>query len=241
METSQVLRELGFTENEVRVYLTLLDKGSLKAGSIAQLVHMNRGSCYHSLKQLMERGIVSHTWIGKIQWFQPIEPERLLDYVKEKEENIRRVLPELQARYKELPKTGRIKLFRGKRGIQTMLLDLLDKGRIVRAFGQENILVKTLPHFIPSFAKKKIEKGIKTKLILGHPKEKKMMKKGANTEVRFFPMRIESPVNFSVYADRVLLMVLGDEPEGVMIENVDAAKAYKQIFDFMWENAKKKP
>ena len=241
MEIAQVLKDSGFTENEVHVYLTLIDKGSLKAGSIAQLVHMNRGSCYHALKRLMERGIVGHTWIGKIQWFQPIEPERLLDYVKEKEENIRSVLPELQARYKELPKTGRIKLFRGKRGIQTMLLDLLDKGRTVRAFGQENILVKTLPHFIPRFSKEKIKKGIKTKLIIGQPKERKMMEIGAQTEVRFFPMHIESPVNFSVYSDRVLLMVLGDEPEGVMIENAQVAKAYKQIFDFMWENAKKKP
>ena len=67
------------------------------------------------------------------------------------------------------------------------------------------------------------------------------MEIGAQTEVRFFPMHIESPVNFSVYSDRVLLMVLGDEPEGVMIENAQVAKAYKQIFDFMWENAKKKP
>lgn len=241
MEIGQVLRELGFTENEVNVYLTLLDKGSLKAGSIAQLTHMNRGSCYHALKRLMERGLAGNTWIGKVQWFQPAEPERLLDYLKEKERSMKDILPELQVRYKELPKKGRIKLFVGKRGIQTMLMDVLDKAKTVRAFGQENVLAKAFPHYIKNFSQEKIKKGIKTKLLIGNPKQKQSMQTGSNTEVRFFPMSLESPVNSSIYADRILIMVFGDEPEGVMIENVQAAKAYAQMFDFMWQNAKKKP
>ena len=38
--------------------------------------------------------------------------------------------------------------------------------------------------------------------------------------------------------DKIAIIIWTDEPEGIIIENKAAAKAYKSYFDILWENAK---
>ena len=94
----KTLEYLGFSPNEVKVYLALNDHGSIKAGKVAKLAKIERSSCYNSLKSLAERGLVSYVLIGRVKWFQATGPKRLLDYVKEQEENVKEILPALHAR-----------------------------------------------------------------------------------------------------------------------------------------------
>jgi sugar-specific transcriptional regulator TrmB len=77
----KTLEKLGFSQNEIKVYLTLNDHGSMKAGRIAKLAHMDRSSCYNAIKMLLEKGLASYVLIGKVKWFRATGPKRLLDYV----------------------------------------------------------------------------------------------------------------------------------------------------------------
>ena len=52
MEIENVLEKLGFSPNEIKVYLTLNDHGSTKAGRISKLAKIDRSSGYNSLKSL---------------------------------------------------------------------------------------------------------------------------------------------------------------------------------------------
>ena len=40
--------------------------------------------------------------------------------------------------------------------------------------------------------------------------------------------------------DKIALIIWTDEPEGIIIENEAAAKAYRSYFEFMWGHANKK-
>jgi len=234
----QRLLDLGFTSNEVKVYLALVDNKTLKAGRIAELAKLNRSSCYMTLQRLMAKGFASCAVINKVKWFQAANPKRVLEDMKEQQESLRLIMPELQARYRTFPEEGNIKLFKGKKGIQTMLLDVLDNAKILRAMGSERELIDSFPYFLPRYIQEKVKRGIKTKLLVPRWKKAGQMK-GKYTSVRFLPKHINAPVSFSVYADRVLIMMLTTEPEGVMIQNQDAAKSYIQLFDFMWAHAEK--
>ena len=124
-----VLAGLGFSPNEIKVYLVLNDHGSQKAGRVAKLAKIDRSSCYHSLKALQERGLVSYVTVGRARWFQATGPKQLLQYVKEQESAVKDVLPELHERHKARKIEGQVRLYKGKKGIQTIFREKL----VVRA------------------------------------------------------------------------------------------------------------
>src|SRR3989338_3614363 len=115
-EIHKVLENLGFSPNEIKVYLMLNDHGSTKAGKVAKIAKIDRSSCYNSIQSLLQKGLLSYVLIGKVKWFQATGPKRLLDYVKEQEEQIEEILPELHARHKAAKIEGQVRLFKGIKG-----------------------------------------------------------------------------------------------------------------------------
>ena len=61
----------------------------------------------------------------------------------------------------------------------------------------------------------------------------------AESHHRYLPNISESPAVTNIYGDKIAIIIWTDEPEGIIIENAAAAKAYKSYFDFMWEKSKK--
>ncbi|MBI4143919.1 hypothetical protein HY486_01600 [Candidatus Woesearchaeota archaeon] len=47
-----------------------------------------------------------------------------------------------------------------------------------------------------------------------------------------------SPAVTNIYGDKIAILIWTDEPEGIIIENSAAAKAYKSYFDIMWSIAR---
>ncbi len=235
MKVEQVLENLGFSPNEIKVYLILNDHGSTKAGKIAKLAKVDRSSCYNSLKSLTEKGIVSYVSIGQVKWFQATGPKRLLDYVKEQEEDLMEILSELQARHKAKKIEGQVRLFNGLKGVKSIFLDIARTGRDNFVFGSEGQFSEKMPEFALQFDRLKKEKNIKTKLIIRKDK-RELDKKTSN--YRYIPGIAESPAVTNIYGNKIAIIIWTDEPEGIIIENEAAAKAYKSYFDFMWKKAK---
>ncbi|MBM3199389.1 hypothetical protein FJZ53_00515 [Candidatus Woesearchaeota archaeon] len=236
MEVEKVLENLGFSPNETKVYLALNDHGSTKAGRIAKLAKIDRSSCYNSLRSLQEKGLVSYVLIGSVKWFQVTGPKRLLDYLREQEEDVKAVLPELQARHKAAKIEGQVRLFKGIKGIKTIFLDIARTGQDNFVFGSEGQFSERMPEFAVQFDRLKKENNIKTKLIIRTGRKEIDSK---TSEYRHAPDIEESPAVTNIYGDKIAIIIWTDEPEGIIIENKTAAKAYRSYFNFMWANAKK--
>jgi len=237
MNIEKTLENIGFNPNEIKVYLTLNDHGSNKAGRIAKLAKIDRSSCYNSLKSLQEKGLASYVMIGKVKWFQATGPKRLLDYIKEQENDIKEILPELHARHKASKIEGQVRLFKGVKGIKSIFLDMARTGQDNVVFGSEGQFSKRMPEFALQFDRLKKENKIRTKMIIRKGRKEKDSK---TTEYRYFPYDYESPAVTNMYGDKIAILIWTDEPEGIIIENEATAKAYKSYFDFMWEHAIKK-
>lgn len=236
MDIEKTLENIGFSPNEIKVYLTLNDHGSCKAGRIAKLANIDRSSGYNSLKSLQEKGLVSYVLIGKVKWFQATGPKRLLDYIKEQEEDIKQIIPELHARHKAAKIEGQVRLFKGIKGIKTIFLDIIRTGKDNFVFGSEGQFSEKMPEFALQFDRLKKENNIKTKLILRKGRKELDSK---TSEYRYLEDTNESPAVTNIYNGKIAILIWTDEPEGIIIENESAAKAYKSYFDFMWRYAKK--
>ncbi|HIJ10997.1 TPA: hypothetical protein HA278_02975 [Candidatus Woesearchaeota archaeon] len=236
MQPEKVLDKIGFSPNEIKVYLTLNDHGSTKAGRIAKLAKIDRSNCYNSLKSLTEKGLVSYVLIGNVKWFQATGPKRLLDYIKEQEDDVKTILPELHARHKARKVEGQVRLFKGVKGVKSIFLDIARQGKNNYVFGSEGQFSERMPEFALQFNRLKREHKMKTKLLLRAGREEVDNK---SSEHRYISNVAESPAVTTIYGDKIAIVIWTDEPEGIVIENAAAAKAYKSYFDFMWKHADK--
>ena len=235
-DVEKVLEKIGFSPNEIKVYLTLNDNGSCKAGRIAKLAKLDRSSTYNALKLLQEKGFVSYALIGKIAWFQATGPKRIVEYLKEQEEDVSRILPELEERHKRKKIEGQVRLFKGIKGVKSVFLDIIRTGKDNFVFGSEGQFSERMPEFAYQFDRMKKEKHMKTHLIIRKGREE--IDKNTSTH-RYLPNLSESPAVTNIYGDKIGIIVWTDEPEGIIIENAAAAQAYKSYFDFMWKHGKK--
>ncbi len=231
----KTLEKIGLAQNEIKVYLTLTDQGSLKAGKIAKMAHMDRSSAYNALQMLLDKGLVSYVLIGKVKWFQATGPQRILEYLREQQDDVAAILPELQERHKRKKVEGQVRLFKGIKGVKSVFLDIIRTGKDNYVFGSEGQFSERMPEFAYQFDRMKKEKGVKTQLIL---------RKGRNeldtktSDHRYLPNIAESPAVTNIYGEKIAIIVWTDEPEGIIIENAAAAKAYRSYFDFMWKHGK---
>lgn len=107
------LMEIGLTNGEARVYISLLKLGSSKVGSIVRDSRVSHSIVYDVLERLIMKGLVSFILIGDIRHFNAVEPYRLQDYVQKKEKKIKlqkdkanRIIPDLVSRVNERRNDG---------------------------------------------------------------------------------------------------------------------------------------
>lgn len=234
-DIEKALERVGFSQNEIKVYLTLNDHGSMKAGKVAKLAKMDRSSTYNAIQMLLDKGLASYVFIGKVKWFQATGPERILGYVKAQEEGITAILPELQERHKRHKVEGQVRLFKGVKGVKSVFLDIIRTGKPNYVFGSEGQFSERMPEFAYQFDRMKKEKGIKTQLLLRKGRHELDSR---TSEHLYLPGVAESPAVTNIYGDKVAIIIWTDEPEAVVIENAAAAKAYKSYFDVLWKKGK---
>ncbi|RME31418.1 TrmB family transcriptional regulator [Candidatus Woesearchaeota archaeon] len=230
------LEKLGLSHNEARIYNALLALGSAKAGRVAKHAGVERTSTYNALQQLLAKGLASYVTIGNVRWFQPAPPKRLVEYYEKRVESARKLLPALHERYKAGVPQHNVRLYKGTKGIMSVLNDIIATGKPNRIFGSEGQLEERMPHYAERFVRAMRRKRIPVRSIVREDRANV----GSNATVRVVPRSVESPVVTNIYADKIALLIWSDPPEAVVIENERAAAAYRSYFEFMWRAAKPK-
>ena len=230
------IMKLGLSLNEARVYLAIVEHGSSKAGKIAKSVEIERSSCYQALNSLVNKGLVSYAIVGKTKYFQATSPKRFAERIKEQESIAEEIIPQLYERHKHTKQTGQVRLFKGKKGIQSVLMDIVREGKPNRIFGGEGQLEESMPTFKKIFVRDLKHNKIKIKELIRRDREDKL---NFDREVKLLPSSVKSPVVTNIYGNKISLIIWTDEPEAIIIENKEAAESYRNIFDFMWDKARK--
>jgi len=234
------LEKLNFSVNESKVYLTLIKTGSSLAGKISKEAGLDRSSTYNALKMLVERGIVSTIHENKRTIFVPRDPKKILDYFKEKQELANKIVPLLKERYSIKKEKKNITLFQGYKGLKTVFQDILsscDKNEEYLIMASEGQFGESMPYYAPIFRKLKIEKKIKTKMLIRKGRDKKT--KSKYTQYRILPSDVKSPATINIYDGKVAIFIWEEKPEAILIENKAVTETFKNYFDFIWKHAKK--
>lgn len=246
MENS--LKSLGLSEKEIKIYLACLKLGSSKASEIASYVKIERQASYYILKLLMKKGFISETIKSGVQYYEVSNPKTLLQKIEEekktKEEAIKEIIEE-QKKLKNvaIPK-ARVSWYEGVEGFKTILREMLEvEDKELYSYNPEKV-IKFIPLFLESYALKRKEKKIKTKIISEETtflKEEKKKGKEKLREIKFLDEIMKGKdYGLAIAKDKVIFVrVTEKEQIGIKIEDESFAELQKNIFNLLWERASK--
>ncbi|MBI5391228.1 TrmB family transcriptional regulator [Candidatus Woesearchaeota archaeon] len=89
----EILKQIGLTRYEAEVYLALLTQGQVSAYELAEKAGLYRQVTYDTLQRLTEKGFVSSVIEEKTKLFRPIDPQLILEFLNEKTESYKQILP----------------------------------------------------------------------------------------------------------------------------------------------------
>lgn len=233
----EMLESAGLSKNETKVYLALLRLKSALAGEIAKKSGVHRRNVYDVLEKLIEKGLVSYVMQGSRRYFQAENPKRLVDIMKNKEEQIRSVLPDLRKMY-EGKKKEEARIFRGRAGLRAVLDDQIDSGKEILVFGTYGKFDSILKYYFPQFEKRRLKKEVKVKLMFDERDRGKKVAKEL-VQVKYIPRFWTGPVATNICGSKVYIIVWADIPLIFQIEHKDIADAYRKYFNTLWKIAQK--
>ncbi len=228
MNKESILQQFGLTEAEVRVYLTLLQTTDATASNIAKKTGANRTFTYDRLKKLSESGLVSYIIKDNKKYFIAAPPSQLLSLLKEREEQIREILPELEQLKKEQEIGPEAEVYSTTKGVQTALNLMLKEKKTIYLHGSLSLFQEKMPTYFTIWNSRRIKEKIKMKIL----SSEEITTEYAETDLLFEEEKlITSTFTFGEY---VLTIMWGDLPLAIVIKSKEIAGNTLAFFNNIW-------
>ena len=236
----QVITNVGFSDNESKIYLALIELGVATVGQIAVKSAVKRTSCYVILEGLMQKGLVTKTQNRGKQQYAAEQPDRLMRLSQERYEQLKVALPELTSLFNRSETKPRIRFYQGREGYIAICEDSIERS------GNEILFIGNLDNlhavvttewdnrvYIPArvAANKRIR--IAT---LGSESMLRLQQKDAE-QLRFLPGQTKFDASMFIYGDTI--SIIGSEREliGLIIDSKPIAQLARAMFEFAWQTA----
>ena len=246
MGVSDDLISTGLTSGEARVFLTLLKLGSAKVGQIVKGSNVSYSKVYNVLDRLSAKGLVSHIILGNVRYYNAVEPYRLEEYIKSKEQEVRKqletankVIPELAKIANRNRQNDMAEIFIGDKGIRTayeiLLRDATSKDVLYYFYPFEGYHPIASPFYSRLYLfqkhKRVQQRGIAT-LDFKQSKHYAEISKGVKMKFVDFPL----PATMDIFKDR-LLIISWENVTGILISSKEIAGHFRNYFNSIWKLA----
>lgn len=246
MILEEKLSQLGLSKKEAQVYLACLQLGQDTVFNISKKSGVKRPTCYLVLESLKEKGLITSLKTPRATFYIAVNPQKLLQQIKQKETEIKTILPVLRSIYNSHPSKPKIELYEGIDGMSQIyqeVLDYLKKDKPIFCYC-------SLKHFyINQKFQKLLKKWLKTiKKRSSHVKEiinsnqygKDYIKKANQTKNKHHKIKIISKQflftnDNLIYGDKIALFSTQKDFFAILIESDEIVRTYKNIFEILWE------
>jgi len=244
----EILREIGLTEGEIRVYMALIGLGKSSTGAIMEKSGISSSKVYLILEKLIEKGLVSFIIEENIKKFQVTNPNTIIDYIRKKKDN----LQELEEKSKDLIETinsllGKyeeetVQIYKGFRGAETAFTRLIEEtneeGVNLFFSHDKEELDDSVIMFFKRIKEKRLARRIKT-LGIVHP----ILRESFETKVKekYYKIKFSKtapPTPITIGKNSILLTLWGKEPLCIEIRSKRMVKKYSDYFYNLWKIAK---
>jgi sugar-specific transcriptional regulator TrmB len=244
----EVLTRFGIHENDVKIYKALLTLGRSKTGPIMKCSNLRSSAVYDSIKNLLNKGLVSYQVRNNIKYYKAESP---LELVSEADKN-KQELIELSKSVADLPildqQRNEVNVYEGEYGFKmafTNYMQNMKKGEVTQIIsfsarsGNTPKLRAFLNDIMIQIANKKcyvkaLRDRSQKELVKVYTKDKKLQ------ETRFLPSSHFSPTAINISPREVLISVWGKSPIVFSIRSKQVIDSYINNFQFLWGLGKTK-
>ena len=242
-ETKDTLRELGLANEEIEVYLAMLKLGSNLASKISEETKINRSHVYQLLERLITKGFVSYVIKENRKYFSAVNPEKIVELIKEREQKMKDILPNLLGLVNFEKEKPIVEIFEGKEGIKTILNEILRTKEEWLAFGSSGKGQEILSFYAEHWEKEREKLKINLRGILDSSesglKRGKEIAKRKYTKIRYVKENYSSPSSTWIYGDRLVFIIWSKEHSfAIRMVSKELANNFKKHFEILWKNAK---
>ncbi len=245
------LRKLGLTDGEIKVYLALIRLGETTSGPIVDESGISVSKVYSILNRLANKGLASHIVKRKTKYFKAADPDRLLVYLKEKEDELfeqeqrlKGMVSLLKLENETAVTTETAQVFDGMKGIQTArerTLQIMKGGDEMWIIGIARTPYDGMmsPYF-KEYHARRYGKGIFCRYLYNESAKKPFGETSESyplSEVRYMPEGIVTHGWMEIYADTVTIGINKGHSFSIVIQNQELANSFKTYAQLLWSIA----
>lgn len=250
---NDLLKQLGFGDKEVSVYLTLLQHGKLTPASLAKIVNFNRTTVYSIAKDLAAKGIIAEDLGGSSMLLVAKPPQDLMllaqteeKQLEEKRAIIKNAVEELQSLAKPTQYMVPKIIFVAQDQVsdhlysQTPAWDksMLEYDGTWWGF-QDRTFVQNYEKWIDWYWEKGSDIRIKLKLLSNEAAEQIKKKKFQQRQIRFWDKSHNFQATTWILGDYVVMIVTNQKPHYLVeIHDKVLANDMREVFKGIWNTPK---
>lgn len=237
-----IFKQIGFSDNEINVYLTMLRLGSSPVSAIAEASGIYRPYCYDTIKRLLEKGLVGFVSRQGRKYYLAADPVKLVEYEELKLEALKATLPSLRELTKRPKEETRIELYKGKevvkiiqRDVLKTLIDTREENLVIGV--DERRFMKADPVAMHQYFNQLKKHGLNEKVLVREG-DNYLPGHSETTQYRFIPKEFFSPTATFIYGNKVAIIIFGEPLHAVLLESRILSESYKKQFYLIWKTAK---
>ena len=241
------LKDFGFSEKEILVYLAMLELGKGTVSAIARKGGIQRTTCYTILDSLVNKKVVMISGKKPKQEYVAESPDMIIEMLKKEIsfyqkqlKNAEKLAPQLKSIH-NVGNRPKVKFYEGKDGLKEVYENTLTSHEPIRAYATLDDMYQALPGYFPDYFRRRAKKNIPIRAILpatqttsermGHNKEEmRTVALIPADKFRFSP-------EINIYDNKVMI-ASWREKLGIIIESSEIADAMKKIYELAWQGAK---
>jgi sugar-specific transcriptional regulator TrmB len=241
------LKDIGLKDNEVRVFLAVLELGETTIGEVEKQVSLHRQLIYNATDSLHSDGLIRIREIRGKKHFSVPNPKVIEERAKERLERVKSIVPKLVDRANSKQAKDEVSIYRGERAVRNYYVESIGKepkGVEILILGVNSeryfALFPVEDKAYQKFETQRVKRRIGIKLILFGEKEKEVE---LNKNREYFKLRlledlVEAPNDIVVWKEKVSMLFYGPEPYIIELVGGQTVLGFRQYIEVLWSRGR---
>lgn len=238
----EILQDLGLSNTEIKVYLTLLELGSSHAGGILDKSRLPNSTVHRELNSLIGKGLVNFILEGKKKVYNATNPEYFFEFIEDKKRRLEEILPMLKAKQQKQKEEESASVFKGIRGIKEVYNVLINSGgKEYNTFGGGPITAEIMGFtWWLNLHKRRVANKLPSRQVFDESVKLggKDIAKNPLTKIRYVDKKFAQFQETVIVGDYVAIAVFSANPYAFLIKDRNVAESYRKHFELLWSVAK---
>ena len=244
-----ILKNIGLTDGEIRIYEVLLEGGEQPASIVIEKSGLKKGDCYNKLYDLVRVGFVEELSLNKKKNFRLAHPETIENYVHDRlnsiadtEREVNALLPAIMSTYNLSYHKPGVRYFEGEEALTRIVEDSLTAQTEIYSYVDSEAVEKYLPKLNKSYRQQRKNLTVRKKIIVADTPFYREHFRHINrevTEVRFVSHDLTGfSTNMMMYDNKISYTTMTAKTNiGIIIEDPMIAKLHRTLFEYNWHMA----